>query len=104
MQTEVTRLHALLQKLTAADASVHKVLPAAPDTDGQILELILAWRHQRKAAVQAEIGRLEAQLAALQSEGADHAAATLTPEEALVEWMKENGGQVSYVSTLWWCT
>lgn len=69
--------------------------PRPPDSSGRILGLMLKWRQQRKAALQAEIARLDRQLA-VQS-GTTHKA---TAEEELVAWIVENGGQVG-VHHMW---
>lgn len=53
--------------------------------------MLREWRGQRKAALHREIARLQQRLAVVTGkQQQEHVA----PEERLLEWLKENGGQV----------
>lgn len=68
VKTEIERLSARLKMLHGGEAAVAAVKPdPAADPTGERLSAMLEWRRQRKAAISAEISRLERQLARLEA-------------------------------------
>jgi hypothetical protein len=60
-QRELTRLGAILKNITseAHAAAAAEVQPAAEDWGGRLLRQLHVWRHQRVAALEAEIRGIE---------------------------------------------
>ena len=95
IQTEITRLKARLANVTAGDAAAAATTAVSTDKGGRLLSLILRWREERKEALQKEVDRLQQRVVELQAEAAGKQ--LVTPEERLVEWLSENGGQVCWL-------
>jgi hypothetical protein len=91
LEAEVTRLQSTLANLTATNAAAAAAVPAASDKGGQLLRIILEWRQQRQAAIEREVARLQQRLAVVTGKEQQQ---EISAEDKLVEWIKENGGQV----------
>jgi len=104
LQAEHNRLQDLLHTITAADASAKATPPAVEDSNGRMLELLLAWRQQRQAAITAEMARLNEQLAQCDGRLAKQGVAGATQKlqstaDELLQWIEQNGGKVRWVDT-----
>lgn len=96
-QTELARLQGRLANVSAGDAAAAATKVAWSDPGGRMLGLMLRWREERKAALQAEILRQEQRLAnfaALDSLLPGQQMPAEDPLEKLVEWLTTNGAQV----------
>lgn len=101
IKSELARLQSILANVTSGDAAAAAVKPLASDKGGRLLTLLQGVRQQRKEALNKEIDRLQQRLAAVAEaaekggKAAADSAADVTPEERMLEWLQENGGQVS---------
>jgi sugar (pentulose or hexulose) kinase len=59
LRTERARLAGVLSRLRETDAVVAATPRAAVDPEGKLLALVLKWRAQRGAALEAEVARLD---------------------------------------------
>lgn len=107
LRTETERLTARLKVLHDGDAAVATIKPDKSDPSGYRLSNMLEWRRQRKAAIAAEIARLEKQAARLAQTQAVWGSADDTKggnglelvNRELLTWLETNGAEVS-LSTL----
>lgn len=106
IRAEIDRLTAKLAMLKSADATIAAIKPDANlDPEGRRLSVMLQWRNQRIAAIEAEIPRLQQQamrLAKWDRVWRSDAAATNTQDtrafntvnKELIQWLEENGAKV----------
>jgi hypothetical protein len=94
LETEIARLQSTFVNITATDAAAATATPAASDKGGRLLRMIVEWRQQRKAAIEREVSRLQQRLAVVTGKEQQQ---EVSAEDRLVEWIKENGGQVGLV-------
>jgi hypothetical protein len=110
IRAEIDRLTARLEMLKSRDATIAAIKPDANlDPEGHRLSVMLQWRNQRVAAIEAEIPRLQQQALRLakwdsvwrsdaDATDAQGAAASKfdSVNKELIRWLEDNGAQVMW--------